>query len=223
MLSGAVLASGFCSAQVAFADAIPYPNIGSYNVPTYSFTAETNGDIVAYFVGGIHADYQNKLGLLVNGVDTGIYGLDNHTSSVGDSLDFGSVSAGTSLVFILQNLTLGASAYSDPSLNLPYDAISGMPNPLGNNHIYSTTYTATSPFFPGVPKGPYVAFEDIPFPGADFNYDDESFVFTNVVGTTDVPEPGSVMLFVIAVGFTSLIGRRRSWFRRPEASSPVLR
>ena len=101
---------------MAFADAIPYPNIGSYNVVTYSFTAAFTGDIVAYFVGGIHADYENKLGLLVNGVDTGIYGLDNHTSSIGDSLDFGSVSAGASLVFVLQNLTLGASAYSDPKL-----------------------------------------------------------------------------------------------------------
>ena len=209
MLSGAVLVLGFSAVPVAFADAIPYPNIGSYNSATYSFTAAVTGDIVAYFVGGIHADYENKLGLLVNGVDTGIYGLDNHTSNIGDSLNFGSVNAGASLVFILQNLTLGATAYSDPSLNPPYDAISGTPNPLGNNHIYSTTYTATSPFFPGVPTGPYVAFEDIPFPIADFNYDDESFVFTNVVGTSQVPEPGSVMLLVTVLGLIGLTSRKR--------------
>jgi hypothetical protein len=212
ILSGAVLLLGFSAAQVAFADEIPYPNIGSYNVVTYSFTAAFTGDIVAYFVGGIHADYENKLGLLVNGVDTGIYGLDNHTSNIGDSLDFGSVSAGASLVFVLQNLTLGASAYSDPSLNPPYDAISGSPNPLGNNHIYATTYTATSPFFPGVPTGPYVAFEDIPFPTADFNYDNESFVFTNRGG--DIRGSGA--------GVRSPVGHH-TWIDRldQEAEIPV--
>ena len=191
------------SARPAAADPIPYPGSGSYNPITYTFTAAADGDVIAYIVGGFFAGYENELGLLINGVDTGITGLNNHTSSVGDSLNFGAVSAGDILTFVLRNLSLGMSAYSDPSLNVPYDDASA----TGHNHIYSTAYTGTSPFFPGVPVGTYVAFEDLQFPFADFNYDDESFVFSNV--RTSVPEPASLLLFGLgAAGVAARIRRR---------------
>jgi hypothetical protein len=192
------------------ADAIPYPNSGTYNPITYSFTAATTGDVVAYFIGGSQAGYTNEMGLLVNGVQSPAgFGLNNHASNVGDSFDLGPVTAGDSLVFILNNLSLGQQAYSDPSMNVAYDS----PDVTGHNHIYSTPYTATSPVFGSVPAGAYVAFEDLPFPGSDFNYDDESFVFTNV-GTTPstVPEPSSLALLagMIVPGAASVIRRRRA-------------
>lgn len=196
--------------QARAADPIPYPNSGTYNPVTYSFTAASTGDVVAYFIGGAGAGYTNEMGLLVNGVQTPAgFGLNNHASSVGDSFDLGTVNAGDSLVFILNNLSLGMKAYSDPSMNLAYDAV----GQTEHNHIYSTPYTATSPLFGTVPAGAYVAFEDIPFPGADFNYDDESFVFTNVGTTTGaVPEPGSLSLLAgsILPGIACLIRRKRS-------------
>jgi len=193
------------TARPAAADPIPYPGSGSYNPITYSFTAASDGDIIAYIVGGFSAGFTNELGLLINGVDTSIYGLNNHTSAVGDSINFGFASAGDTLTFVLKNLTLGMSAYSDPGMNGAYDGV-GAP---GHNHVYSTGYTGTSPLFPGVPVGTYVAFEDLPFPGADYNYDDESFVFSNVRATA--PEPASLILFgLAAAGVASRMRRSRS-------------
>jgi len=173
---------------VAHADAIPYPNVGTPNYTTYTFTATTNGDIVAYFVGST-ASYDNELGLFVNGKSTGVIGLDDHSSTIGQKLDLGYAHAGDTLVFVLQNNTLGKDAYSDPSMNVSYDNNSTD----GHNHVYSTPYTATSPIFAGVPVGTFVSFEDLPFPNSDFNYNDEDFVFTNV--STQAPEPCTMLLF----------------------------
>lgn len=179
------------------ADAIPYPNSGSYNTTTYSFTATATGDVIAYFIGGSGAGFENQMGLLDNGVLTSAgFGLDNHSSAVGDSFNLGSVNAGDTLVFVLHNLSLGADAFSDPSLNAAYDSPG---ETLGHNHIYSTGYTA-DPTIASVPVGTYVAFEDLPFPGADFNYNDESFVFTNATVGPGVPEPSTWAMMLMGLG-----------------------
>lgn len=196
------LASGTASADV-----IPYGNAGHYNTTTYSFTAATDGDIVAYIVGGFRAAFTNEIGLLINGsLSTAGFGLNNHTSSLGDSFSLGSVRAGDSLVFVLHDLDLGQDAYSDPARNASYDD-AGV---TGHNHIYSTAYTATSPLLDGVPAGTYVAFEDLRFPGADYNYDDESFVFTNVETHPDLPEPASLLLVGAGLAGLSLLRRGKA-------------
>ena len=188
------------------ADAIPYPNVGTLNPVTYTFTAATDGNITAYFAGST-ASYDNELGLLVNGVSTGVIGLDNHSTALGVSLDLGSVHAGDVLTFVLQNNTLGKDAYSDPSLNVSYDS----PTYTGShNHVYSTPYTATSPIIDSIPAGTFVSFEDLPFPGSDFNYNDEDFVFLNVgVITRNVPDSASTAaLLGLGLGGLSLLRRR---------------
>ena len=209
VLAPLALGASLLGAQVAqAADAIPYPGSGSYNPVTYTFTATGSGDVVAYIVGGFSAGYENRIGLLVNGVDTGTYGLVNHSSSVGDSLNFGAVNAGDTLTFVLDNLSLGQKAYSDASLNGGYDLLGWTG---GHNHVYSTGYTATSPLFAGVPTGTYVAFEDLQFGGSDYNYDDESFVFTNatlIPGGPGVPEPAAWALMLLGFGAIGLMARR---------------
>jgi hypothetical protein len=198
------------------ADSIPYPGSGSYNPITYTFTAVNSGDIIAYFA-GTDASHDNQLGLLDNGVLTSAgFGLDDHASSIGQVFDLGRVAAGDTLVFVLHDLTLGKFAYSDPSLNVAYDIAGEM---IGHNHVYSTLYTATSPVFPGIPRGLYVAFEDLPFPNSDFSYADENFVFTNVQ-ISSVPEPTSA--FLLTVGGTAvaaLVWWRRDRWRQPPTRS----
>ena len=141
----------------------------------FQVTAVASGDVVAYFTGS-GAGFDNQAGLLVNGVQQGGFGLDDKTSAIGDAFNFGPVTAGDSLIFVMNNRTSGTLAYSDPSLNIAYDDPG---DTIGHNHVYSTAYTATSPIIgaPGViPVGIHVGFEDEPFPKSDFNYSDETFV-----------------------------------------------
>src|SRR3954471_22413231 len=122
---GAALAVLMIAAGPAPA-AIAYSDVGSENTETYSFTAASTGNLVAFFAGS-NAAFENQIGLLVNGASTGLRGLNNHTSAIGQSFNFGHVEAGDVLTFV-DYVTNYATWYSDPSLN------------GGNgNHIYSTT------------------------------------------------------------------------------------
>lgn len=191
ILAAAVLAT--TAAGSAFADAIPYPNPGTQNPSTYTFTAASTGDLTAYFL-GTGASYTETLGLLVNGFAT-VTGLNNKSTSIGASLSYGDVKAGDTLTFYIDVLTNGDKWYSNSSLNLD-----------GANHVYSTTYTGG---VAGVPTGTYVGFEDLPADGSDFNYFDETFVFTNVATTPAVPEPANVALLLAGLGLMGFVARRR--------------
>jgi len=189
-------------AGIANAGPIPYPAAGVPNPITYTFTAAATGDITAYFYGSTAA-YTNDLGMLVNGVSTGIEGLNNHTSPYGLALNLGSVTAGDTLVFVLNNLAPGGIGpwYSDQSMNSD-----------GVNHVYSTDFAGDSI----IPAGVFVSFEDLPG-GGDYNYNDEDFVFTNV-SINRVPEPSALALFgagLIAFVFIT----RRKFVQHPVALS----
>lgn len=192
MLKTLAFAAAVALSATAAQAAIPaYPTPGVQNPVLYSFTAASTGDLVAYFAGST-ASFTEDLGLLVNGVDTGIYGLQNNTTALGASLNFGSVTAGDTLVFFARVFNTGETYFSDKSLNLD-----------GVNHVYSTAY-AGGDF--GIPAGTFVAFEDLPS-GGDFNYNDLTFVFTNV--STTVPEPGSWALLLTGFGLVGVAARRR--------------
>jgi hypothetical protein len=159
-ITGASLALLLCGlGTVARADAIPYPHLGTPNTASYAFRAAATGEIIAYFAGA-GAAFDLQLGLLVNGVDTGVVGLDNKTSMIGQSLDLGHANAGDALTFVLHNLSLNELAYSDPTLNVPYD----VDGSVGHQHVYSTPYTATSPILDSIPVGTFVSWADQPFP-----------------------------------------------------------
>ncbi len=214
--AASALAIAIVAASGASAGTIPYPNVGTYNPQAYSFTAAGSGELFAYFIDKGNAGYENYLGLFVNGVQTSAgFGLYNQTSQNGDSFDLGHVNAGDSLVFAMQNRSLidangnALIAYSDPALNRSYDTYFGSYTG-GDNHIYSTSFAgATTPY---VPAGVYVAFEDIPFSGtSDYNYRDETFVFTNVPITIGgVPEPATWAFLVTGFGLVGVAARRRS-------------
>jgi hypothetical protein len=195
----------------ARADSIPYPNSGTLNPATYVFTAAETGDVIAYFARS-SASFENTLGLMINGVPTGIFGLNNHTSVVGDSLSLGFAHAGDTLTFIMHNISPGnGDLFSDPTLNGPYDGL-----PVGTQHVYATPYTATSPIFDSIPAGVFVSFEDLPFRNSNFNYDDLDFVFTNVV-QAETPVPAALPLFASGLGVLGLFGWSRK--RRTQATA----
>jgi hypothetical protein len=179
----------------ATADAIPYPNTGTQNPATYTFTAASSGDIVAYFDGS-GASYTETLGLEVNGVPTGITGLNNHTTAIGASLDLGHANAGDTLTFFINVLTTGNVWYSNQSLNAD-----------GANHVYSTAFSGNA----AIPAGTYVGFEDLAVSVADFNYTDEQFVFSNTVTTVgSAPEPATLGLTLLTILCLGGLATRRA-------------
>jgi hypothetical protein len=135
---------------------------------------------------------------MVNGVKTGITGLNNKTSKVGDTLILGNAKAGDKLTFFIDVLTTKKTYFSDKNLNED-----------GVNHIFSANYAGSEL----VPAGTYIGFEDL-WKGGDFNYFDLSFVFQNVAAKEipavgGVPEPASWAMLITGFGLTGSAMRRR--------------
>lgn len=187
-VAAAMLALGL--ATVAKADVV-YPNPGTENPTTYTFTSTSNGSLVAYFYGS-GASFSESLGLLVNGQDRGT-ALDNHSSAYGQAHDFGNVSVGDTLVFYIDVKTTGHTYYSDIKMNSD-----------GVNHVYSTAFNGDGK----IPAGTYVGFEDLSLHQTcwtDNNYTDEQFVFTIAA----VPEPSTWAMMILGFAGVSFLTYRR--------------
>src|SRR5664279_1282581 len=204
LLAGVLVIVGACaSGSIAQAGTvIPYPNAGTINPEVYTFTATATGNIVGYLYSANAADV-DQIAMSVNGGPLGPFGIVN-TQPVGTQFTFGSVVAGDTLTFVLQNITEPALLSSNPAANVD-----------GNQHVYSTAYTNPGPFQVGtIPTGTFVAFEDrLPLPfttgtPSDFDYNDDSFVFTNV-STSTTPLPAALPLFAGGLGMIGLLAKRR--------------
>jgi len=215
-IAAALAAISLCAAGPLGSNAkastlIPYPNRGVENSATYTFTAIADGSVTAYFAGSA-AGFSEVVGMTVNGIATGITGLNDHSSNIGDALVLGNVHAGDTIVFFdqISPLNTGDIWYSDPALNPFKDG----------QHVYATLYdgkTDTIIHVPAgvIPPGVYVGFEDLRrLQGSNFDYLDESFVVTNVA--TDVtPLPAALQLFATGLGGLVLLG----WRRKRKAAS----
>ncbi len=217
---GAVLVTiGVCAAGPLVSNAkastlIPYPNRGVENSAAYTFTAIADGSVTAYFAGS-GAHFIEVLGMTVNGIPTGITGLNDQLSHVGDSLILANnVHAGDTIVFFdqISQQNGGDIWYSNFALNAD-----------GGQHAYATPYDSNSHLLIGaIPSGVYVGFEDLTkdlskgHGAPNFDYLDETFVATNVeINAT--PLPASLPLFATGVGGMVLL----AWRRKRKAASRV--
>ena len=178
----------------------PYPGPGTPNLTVYNFIALSTGDVTGFFAGASAAD-TSVIGVSVNGAAPSLFGLSNQTSALSQSLDFGTVTAGDLLTFTLKNLTSGTQLSSNSTLN-----------PDGLQHVFAANFVSSGG---AIPNGLQVSFEDLTkSQGSDFDYNDASFVFTNVgndpVGrgvTGAAPLPAALPMFAAGAGLVGLLAR----------------
>jgi len=75
-----------------------------------------------------------------------------------------------------------------------------------------TAFSGSIPDIAGTITGTYVGMEDLPASVSDFDYNDDTFVFTNVAPTAATPEPSSFLLF--GTGLIGAAGAVRRKFAR---------
>jgi hypothetical protein len=183
----------------AHASEIPYPSAGAINQQAYSLVAAETGDINVWFAGKGTAQNDDVLTAIVNGVPTGIFGLDNQTSGVGQYFNLGHVNAGDTIVFEMQDLSSGKNWFTDNTLNTD-----------GVNHAYMAAFSGGVIGPSAVTAGLYFGFEDVSGCASDWNYLDLQFYMTTG-SVAAVPEPSTWAMMILGfVGLAFLNSRRIS-------------
>ena len=142
------------------------------------------GDVIATFQGN-SGSFSNDLYLV------GLPGIifNNQSSIVGSTVNLGSFTVGTQLLFRLHVNNTGNDFFSGAA---------GL-NP--DNHAHANVQAN------GVPGETLVSFEDLL--NGPFDYNDLSFSFTNTT-STNVPEPGTALLAGLGLIMLGLARRRRT-------------
>jgi hypothetical protein len=183
-------------------DFIPYPDPGVI-APTNIFTAAATGTVDAYYYGSTASDTDTvELKDVTLGTSTGQI-FNTGSANPGDGPIPLTVNAGDTLEFVLHDLSTGGTYSSNPADS--DDLV---------NHAYATPYSADSSqpdYVAGIPAGTFIGMEDeaasLP---SDFNYNDDTFVFTNVAAVTATPEPLSFLLMGTGLAAVGFLRRRRA-------------
>jgi hypothetical protein len=177
-----------------FADQIPYANSGTI-APTVTLTAASSGEVMGYFYSASAGDTDYVEIYDVNTGTSSSWLFDNQSTPVGTAADFGFVNAGDTLIIKLENVDLSNEVFaSDPAYSAD-----------GINHAYITSFSGDK----GIPAGIFVGMEDLPNGSSDLDYNDDTFVFTNVADPPAVPEPSSLALLGTGVLSAAGLVRRK--------------
>ncbi len=178
VLKSAAFAAAALFSTAAFA--FPIAPVGTEGHPVI---ATGGGDVIATYVGN-SAGYSNDLFL------GSTFIFNNHETPVGTTVNLGSFTAGTELVFRLSVRNTGDNFYT------------GVASRNVDNLFHARVQTNYAP------NTTLVSFEDLRgTPEGPNGYNDLSFTFTNTA--SPVPEPETYAMMGLGLGLLGLAARRR--------------
>jgi hypothetical protein len=184
---------------------VPYSNTGSpiLSSTNVTYTGSNGTGINAYFYSVSAADTDT---ISIFDATTGTFlaptnAFNNQSPSTpGTMVTFTSATlhTGDTLVFDLFNTSFAGDTFSS---NIGT-------SPDGDSHAYVTSFNGTIGSFGNI-IGTYVGMEDLPNGQSDFDYNDDTYVFTNVA-TAPTPEPSTFAL--LGTGLLGAAGALRRKF-----------